>query len=191
MNRLLGQQVSRPVSTSDPYAARAAKAEDIYNASVNPPSTSYVDVRSSLSTSLRVPADKRWTGAPFVSHRWRRNGLRYMWSWGGINMGPFKGRPVSGPNSGQVNSSFFQTTLTQLHNWQTNDRWYIVYPAATVMFGSEHNMGLSFRTPQIYTQTTGGSWPARMTQRPQYKKVQRVPRYNATPRAYNTRSGGN
>jgi hypothetical protein len=113
-----------------------------------------------------------------------------MWSWGGVNMGQFKGRPTSGPDSGQVNSSFFQNTLVQLHDWQTNDGWYICYPAASVMFGSQHNTGLSFRTPQLQTQITGGPWPARMTPRNRYTRVQNVPRYNATPRHYNTKSGG-
>lgn len=190
MNKLMGQNVRRPVSTSDPYAERAAKAEDVYNASMNPPATSYAGVSSRLSSSLRVPADKAWTGAPFVSHRWIRSGLRYMLSWGGINMGQYTGPPRSGPDSGTVNSTEFQTTLVQLHDWQTNDRWYICYPAASVMFGSQHNLGLSFRTPQLQTQTTGASWPARMGPRNRYTRVQRVPRYNATPKSYDTKSGG-
>jgi len=190
MNRLMGQNVRRPVATSDPYAQRAAKAEDVYNASLNPPATSYAAVRSGLNAHMAMPASKAWTGAPFVSHKWIRNGLRYMWAWGGINMGQYKGLPFSGAQSGMVNSSEFQTTLTQLHDWQTNDRWYICYPAASVMFGSQHNLGLSFRTPQLQTQTTGGSWPARMGPRNRYTRVQRVPRYDATPRSYNTKSGG-
>lgn len=190
MNRLLGQNVRRPVSTADPYAQRAAKAEDVYNASLNPPATSYAGVKSGLTTRLRVPADTKWTWAPIVSHKWRRKGLRYMWAWGGIDMGRFKSRPTSGPDSGQVNSTLFQTTLVQLHDWQTNDKWYICYPAASVMFGSQHNTGLSFRTPQLQTQITGGSWPARMTPRNRYTKVQNVPRYNATPGHYKTTSAG-
>ena len=190
MNRLLGQNVRRPVRSSDPYAERIAQAESVYNAEPGVPSTSYAGVRSNLTSGLNVPADKKWTGAPIVSHKWRRNGLRYMWSWGGIDMGKFKGLPIGGPNGGTVNSTFFQRTLVQLHDWQTNDHWYIAYPAATVMFGSQHNLGLSFRTPQISTQVTGGSWPARMNARNRYTKVQRVPRPNATPKQYNTKSGG-
>jgi hypothetical protein len=58
------------------------------------------------------------------------------------------------------------------------------------MFGSQHNLGLSFRTPQLETQVTGGSWPARMTPRNRYKKVQQVPQYNTAPKSYNTKSAG-
>lgn len=191
MNKLMGQSsAARPVGKNDVYAQRLAKSEDVYHASMNPPATSYVGVRSGLTSNQQMPADTRWTGAPIVSHRWIRRGLRYMWSWGGSDMGQFKGPPISGPDSGQVNSSQFQQTLVQLHDWQTNDRWYICYPAASVMFGSQHNLGLSFRTPQLATQTTGGSWPARMNARNRYTKVQRVPQYNTTPSAYRTTSAG-
>lgn len=190
MNRLLGQNVQRPARTSDPYAERIAKAESVYNAEPAVPATAYAGVRSQLTSRLNVPADRQWTGAPIVSHKWIRRGLRYMWSWGGINMGQYKGRPYAGNDSGMVNSSFAQPTLVQLHDWQTNDRWYIAYPAASVMFGSQHNLGLSFRTPQLQTQTTGGPWPARMNPRNRYTRVQKVPRYNATPKQYPTSSGG-
>ena len=191
MNKLMGQSVSaRPVGTNDAYAQRLAKAEDVYNASQNPPATSYAGVQTPLLSRLAVAPDVKWTGAPIVSHKWIRQGLRYMRSWGGLNMGEFERPPISGPESGNVNSSQFQTTLVQLHDWQTNDRWYICYPAASVMFGSQHNLGLSFRTPQLETQVTGGSWPARMTPRNRYKKVQQVPQYNTAPRAYNTKSAG-
>jgi hypothetical protein len=191
MNKLMGQsRAARPSGTADPYAQRLAKAEDIYNASLNPPATSYAGVRTPLMSANVVPADTKWTGAPIVSHKWIRRGLRYMWSWGGIDMGQYQGPPKSGPDSGNVNSTMFQPTLVQLHDWQTNDRWYICYPAATVMFGSEHNLGLSFRTPQLQTQITGGSWPARMTPRNRYTKVQKVPQYNTAPKYYNTKSAG-
>jgi hypothetical protein len=188
MNKLTGRNAQRPQGTNDVYAQRLAKSEDIYNASLNPPATSYAGVRSGLTSRLAAPADFKWTGAPIVSHKWIRKGLRYMWAWGGSDMLQFKGPPNSGPDSGQVNSTQFQPTLVQLHDWQTNDRWYICYPAASVMFGSLHNLGLSFRTPQLQTQTTGGSWPARMTPRNRYTKVQKVSQYNTTPQAYNTKS---
>lgn len=190
MPGLHGNTTSRPVGTSDFYAQRLAKSEDVYNASMNPPATAYAGVQTPLMGRLKMPADVKWTGAPIVSHRWIRKGLRYMWSWGGIDMGPFQGPPKSGPSSGNVNSTRFQQTLVQLHDWQTNDRWYIVYPAATVMFGSEHNLGLSYRTPQLHTQVTGGSWPARMQPRNRYTRVQRVPQYNTAPPYYNTKSAG-
>jgi hypothetical protein len=191
VNKLMRQgAASRPQPTVDPYAQRLAAAEDIYNASQNPPATSYAGVQTPLMSANTVPADVKWTGAPIVSHKWRRKGLAYMWSWGGINMGQHQGPPKSGPDSGQVNSTQFQPTLVQLHDWQTNENWYICYPAASVMFGSQHNLGLSFRTPQLQTQVTGGSWNARMNPRNRYTKVQKVPAYNTSPRQYNTTSGG-
>lgn len=183
---ILGRQVARP-GTDQKFAAQANASLDVYNAQMEPPATAYVLASSPLMSNLAAPKSKVWTWAPFVSHRWRRNGHRFAWSWGGIDMYRFTGPPKSGPSSGQVNSTAFQKTLVQLHDWQTNDNWYICYPAATVMFGSEHNLGLSFRTQQLDTQITGGSWPARMTPRNRYTKVQRVPRYNSTPQAYQTK----
>lgn len=84
-------------------------------------------------------------------------------------------------------SSAFQQTLVRLWPWMINHDWYIAYPAATVMNGGKRNLGLSERTPQLDTRITGGPGPQRMLTRPQYRKVQDVPRYETAPATYKTK----
>jgi hypothetical protein len=60
------------------------------------------------------------------------------------------------------------------------------FPAATISQGTDRNMGLSERTPQLPTRTSGGPGPATMTPAPRFRSVQQVPRYSTFPSMYPT-----
>jgi len=90
-----------------------------------------------------------------------------------------------------VRSSFFQAHLMGPHvNFIQNNRWYIAYPAATVMLGGMHNMAWSEKVPQLPTRASGGPGPAAMQAAPRFKSVQTVPRYSTMPTMYNTTPTG-
>lgn len=84
-------------------------------------------------------------------------------------------------------SSKFQDWLMGPHvNYSLNNKWYIVYPAATVMNGGKHNLAWSERVPQLPTRITGGPGAASMRQAPRFKAVQVVPRYSTMPKTFDT-----
>jgi hypothetical protein len=88
-----------------------------------------------------------------------------------------------------VNSSEFQEWLMGPQVvWSQNNKWYIAYPAATVMFGGQHNLALSERVPQLPTRISGGPGMSTMRQAPRFKAVQTVPRYSTMPPHYPTAS---
>lgn len=182
------------VPSSNSFAERANKSLDIYNAEMEPPATSYATSTSPLSSRLARPVIGPKVNAPFVSHKERMNGLRFNWSWGGVNMGAQTASlpEVSGGLNGFVRRTMFQQILVQLHDWQTNDKWYIAWNGTgSGMFqGSkpERYTYPSFRASQIKTSTTGGPGPTtmRMTPRPRYTSVQMIKKYTAQPSYYNT-----
>lgn len=188
------------VPTSDMYAARAAKSLDVYNAEMEPPATSYATSRSAMSSRLVRPVLSPKVNAPFVSHKPRLNGLIYNWAWGGNDMGKhivsLPGTDGGGLN-GNVRSSGFQTTLVQLHDWQTNSKWYIAWNGTGAgMFSgqlAERYQYPSFRVSQIRTNTSGGVGPSsmRMTRAPRFTSVQAIRKYTAQPSYYNTRGTKN
>ena len=94
------------------------------------------------------------------------------------------------PDPGQmVRVSAFQDWLMGPQvNYYQNTRWYIAYPAATVMTGGMHNLALSERVPQLPTRTSGGPGPGTMRQAPRFKAVQTTPRYSTMPPTYPTSS---
>lgn len=103
------------------------------------------------------------------------------------------GRQVYPETSPQINnpvrSSRFQDFLMgPLVNYYMNTKWYIAYPAATVMNGGDHNLALSERVPQLPTRTSGGPGPGTMRQAPRFKAVQTIPRYSTMPPTYPTAS---
>jgi hypothetical protein len=86
-------------------------------------------------------------------------------------------------------SSKFQQILVGYHpNVAFNDKWYIAYPAASVMNGGLHNLGLSERVPQVVTRSSGGPGPATMLPAPKFTRVQNIPRYSTMPQQYPTKS---
>lgn len=184
----------------DAYAERANASLSIYNAELQPPATNYADVKSGLNSHLAEPAARNSNRtAAFVSRIPRMLGLIFNYSWGAVNQGANTASlPRSGGGlDGLVVNSKFQQVLVQLHDWQLNRRWYINYPMAGAVFmGGNAVRGTypSFRTQQISTNATGGPGPARMQPRNRYTAVQKVPKYSAGPRFYQTVSamrGGN
>lgn len=148
------------------------------------PATQYVTSTARLA-SLDVQPTVRTvaSNASVVDRHNRRNGLKYA---GGRKSHrertPQYNRPVF--------SSAYQNTLFGPQvNYVINEKWYIAYPAATVMLGGMHNMAWSEKTPQLPTRISGGPGPAAMQAAPRFKSVQTVPRYSTMPTMYNTAPG--
>jgi len=192
-NRGRNQAPSPIVPTSDMYAARANTALDIYNAEMEPPATSYVTSTSPVSSRLARPVVSPKVDAAFVSRKPRLNGLFFNWAWGGNDMGKHTvSLPgVSGGLNGYVRSTSAQTTLVQLHDWQTNAGWYIAWNGTGAgMFQhqkKERYSYPSFRVSAISTNTTGGVGTGRMNRAPRFTSVQAIKKYTAQPSYYNTR----
>lgn len=178
---------------TDIYAERANASLSVYNAELTPPATSYASTKSALSSRLAMPTVGPKVRAFFKSSQWRMNGLVYNWSWGSLNQNlNTASLPGGGGMDGTVRSTNFQPVLVQLHDWQTNRNWYVAWggTGGGVFTGSkpERYAYPSFRVAQIDTSTTGG--PGTPTQRmqssPRFTAVQRIRRFQATPRYYDT-----
>lgn len=193
-NKTRNMAPSPIVPTGDMYAARANKSLDIYNAEMEPPATSYVTSKSPVSSRLARPVVSPKVNAPFVSHKPRLNGLIYNWAWGGNDMGK---HTVSLPGvsdglNGFVRSTSAQTTLVQLHDWQSNANWYIAWNGTGAgMFQhqkAERYSYPSFRVAQVHTNTSGGVGPStmRMNRTPRFTSVQAIRKYTAQPSYYKT-----
>lgn len=183
------------VASRDSFAERANKSLDIYNAEMDPPATSYATSRSPLSSSLARPVLGPKVNAAFVVRKPRMNGLKFNWAWGGNDMGKHTvSLPgVDGGLNGNVRSTKFQPVLVQLHDWQTNDNWYIAWNGTgSGMFNGSNPVRYtypSFRVSQISTNVTGGVGPSsmRMNRAPRFTSVQRIKKYTAQPSYYDTR----
>jgi hypothetical protein len=156
-----------------------------YPPPVSPPATSYADISSPL-TSQTGPNIGYSTplNAAIVNRHSSKDGIENDYIYGGYAE-PYQ-HPYLPPTS-----SRFQQTLVRLVAYSLNTKWYIAYPAATVMNGGKRNQGLTFKTPQLNTRTSGGPGQAVMGPRPTFNRVQRIPRYNSSPGTYNTRSTAN
>lgn len=153
-----------------------------YPAPVNPPATSYANVRSPLFTVTAKNSEySDARNAPIVNRKPRKDGIVNDYVYGGS---PQEVRALPTPPK----SSAFQQTLVRLWPWSINLKWYIAYPAATVMNGGARNLGLSERTPQIQTRTSGGPGAFLMGARPSFTRVQSVPRYSTAPATYDTKA---
>ena len=147
------------------------------------PATAYVTSVSRLASTEVVPSIRNVaSNASFVDRHDRLNGMVFT-----------GGRRSNGERPPQyrkeVYSSVFQPVLIGPQvNYILNNKWYIAYPAASVMLGGLHNLAWSEKTPQIPTRTTGGPGPASMLAAPRFKSVQTVPRYSTMPTMYNTAS---
>lgn len=183
----------------NPYDKRNSDAESVYNADLVPPATSYATVRSGLSVQGFAPPTLRpKTRAAYVNRIERRDGIRNMWSWGAVNMFPFTAslpKKASGGMSPGVNSTEFQPNLVQLHDWSQNDQWYICWNGTgSGLFQGSQEIRYdypSFRVEQVETRTSGGPGPVGTSMQPRnrYTAVQKIRKYTATPRYYNTTSG--
>src|ERR1700756_3567017 len=127
MGRANRQAPNPIVPSRNSFAERANTSLDIYNAEMEPPATSYATSTSPLSARFCEPTVGPKVGAPFVSRKPRLKGLRFNWAWGGVDMLTQSASlpVVNGGLNGYVSSTKFQPTLVQLHDWQTNDNWYI------------------------------------------------------------------
>lgn len=151
---------------------------------INPPSTHYAGVVSPLTSNAArdfTYSDPR--NAPIVNRVERKDGIENHYVYGG------ESQPVPQRYDSPY-SSKFQQTLIRLWPWSINRKWYIAYPAASVMNGGLRNQGLSERTPQLQTRTVGGPGTAQMLPRPAFRRVQNVPRYSTAPQMYQTTSAG-
>lgn len=194
-----GRKSIRPNANPNSYAEQANASLNVYNAELVPPATSYTGVRTPLTSNYREPTIAPKVRAFFKNNHFRLDGLLNAWSWGAVNMKPYiqslPGEGSAGLN-GVVRSSDFQTSLVRLHDWQMNRNWYIMWNASgSGMFRGSKDIRYqypSFRVSQINTRTSGGPGPVGMSMqpRPRFTAVQRISKYTARARYYNTTSAG-
>lgn len=168
-----------------PQGASAQDQSSVYNqfyGEMPIPATAFATSATALrSLDVQPSVRTKFSNASLVDRRNRMNG--YI---------PTAGRQsykdVTPPINNPVKSSEFQRWLIGPQiNWVLNKCLYRAgYPAATISFGTMRNMGLSERTPQLPTRTTGGPGPAAMTPAPRFRSVQQVPRYSTMPSMYPT-----
>ena len=147
------------------------------------PATQFATSVTALQSLETMPSvNTVASNASVVDRHLRRNGIVYT--------AGRQSRVAGTPQRRQdVSSSAFQKWLLGPQvNYILNLDWYIAYPAATVMFGGDHNLALSTRVDQLQTRTTGGPGPSAMTPYPRFKAVQQVPRYSTMPPMYPTQS---
>lgn len=194
---MLGRSRVQPAHNQpDLYAERANSSLAVYNAEPSVPIAS-VDYSAHPMVSSRygVPTTAPKARAFFKSNFWRMDGIINNWAWGATDQFAHTASlPFGGGMDGTVRSTSFQRILVQLHDWQENRKWYVAWNGnGSGMFTNSNPIRYqypSFRVPQINVSLTGG--PGTPTQRmqsvPRFTAVQRVPKYTATPRYYNTTS---
>jgi len=138
--------------------------------------TSATALRSTNDPSVRAP---QWEAA-VVQRANKRDG---MIATGGRQSIKLVTPQVMDP----PDSSKFQDWLIGPQvDYILTSKWYIAYPAATVMNGGKRNQALSTRVDQIPTRTSGGPTGSTMGAAPRFKAVQTVPRYSTMPPTYPT-----
>lgn len=163
-----------------PRIPDARPSSDVYSVyDIVPPVTSYAAAltRTPLISQNQIPPSSARSGSAVVNRRPRRSGYRYFYSHGGVQQ-PRVGVPR--PGAGGVQSSAFQTTLVQLHDWSINADWFEA--------GYPRNLGYVTRVPQPITKVTGAPGNSQMDPKPIFPRVQVVPRYYVMPPRYQTRS---
>lgn len=177
-----GFLANRPAAAPSPDGPQASDMADFYG-SMPVPATQFATTVTALSSLEVVPSVRTvMSNASVVTRRDRRNGLVYTAGrQSEKNTSPQITRPVR-------SSKFQQWLLGPQVNYIINNDWYIAYPAATVMFGGDHNLALSTKVDQLPTRTSGGPGPATMRPAPFFTRVQAVPRYSTMPSFYPTQS---
>jgi hypothetical protein len=174
------QRIPQPGSMS---GQAASSVYDSFYGSMAMPATDYVLSSTPLrSTDIQPSVRTVASNASVVQRANRRDGM--------ISTG---GRQAYKTTTPQIydspDSSKFQDWLMGPQvNYSQNNKWYIAYPAATVMQGGMHNLAWSERVPQLPTRTSGGPGPGTMGQAPRFKSVQTIPRYSTMPSSYPTAS---
>lgn len=145
---------------------------------VPPPVTTYASSpsRTPLMSQNQVPASTNRSGSMVVNRRLRRVGQQFFYSHGGVSMPT----PISGAAEGGVVNSRSQMVNVQLMDWQKNTEWFAA--------GYPRNLGYVTRVAQPQTNASGGNGSSVMASKPIFPKVQKVPRYQAIPPSYPTRS---
>jgi len=170
----------------EPDGESAQEAATVYQqryGELEPPATQYVTSTSPLASVDDVPSVATTeSNASVVQRALRTVGLHFL---GGIQ---HRNAPVPQMYDSPYSSKFNQILIGPHLSAQFNDKWYIAYPAASVMNGGLHNLALSERVPQLVTRSTGGPGPAAMTAAPKFTRVQNVPRYSTMPQQYPTQS---
>lgn len=109
---------------------------------------------SPISAAMQVPSEPTEWKAPVVYRGQRKQGMRYLWSHGGVR------QPISplgtGPDIGVgVWSSSYQPDEVTQHNWGFYDALFCAgYPG--------FNLGLSFKVAELPKQLTGPGTNMRM-----------------------------
>jgi len=170
----------------EPDSETAQEAATVYQqryGELETPATHYVTSDAPLKSVDVVPSvQTRESNASVVQRALRTVGLHFL---GGIQ---HREAPVPQMYDSPYSSKFNQILIGPHLSAQFNDAWYIAYPAASVMNGGLHNLGLSERVPQIVTRASGGPGPATMLPAPKFTRVQNVPRYSTMPQQYPTSS---
>lgn len=180
----------------DLYAERANSSLSIYNAEPAKPATAYATTRIPLKSRYSEPTIGPTVRAFFKDSRWRMGGIIDFWSWGAVDQGANTASlPYGGGMDGTVRSTQFQRALVQLHDWS---QYLKIRQGGWPATGSGMFMGSnpvrytypSFRVPQLQTRTSGGPGPVGTSMQPRsrFTAVQRVPKYTAPVRYYQTRS---
>lgn len=168
----------------EPDGETAQEASTVYQeryGELEMPATHYALSDTPLKSLDVVPSTPtRESNASVVSRALRTVGLRFL---GGVQ---HRNAPVPQQYLSPYSSKFNQILTGPHLSVQWNDKWYIAYPAASVMNGGLHNLGLSERVSQIVTRSTGGPGPAQMGSAPKFTRVQNVPRYSTMPQQYPT-----
>ena len=179
--RRTGTAQQTPGSLADSADQASSVYKDVYGEMPIPATqfaTSVAALKSDYTPSVRTVA----SDSSMVTRADRKDG---MVATGGRQLYQTVTPQVMDP----PDSSKFQTYLYGPQvNYSQNTKWYIAYPAATVMNGGKHNLAWSEKTPQLPTRTTGGPGPAAMRPAPRFKAVQTVPRYSTMPPTYPTAS---
>jgi hypothetical protein len=104
---------------------------------------------SPVAGHLEIPSEPTEWKAPVVLRGQRRNGMRYLYSHGGVRQ-PLSQIGTPGPDIGNaVWISDFQPDLVTLKDWGFNDALYQAgYPG--------FNLGLSFKVQKLPENQTGG-----------------------------------
>lgn len=170
----------------EPDGETAQEASTVYQqryGELEVPATHYVTSDTPLKSTDVVPSTPTTeSNASVVKRALRTVGLRFL---GGVT---HREAPVPQMYLSPYSSKFNEILIGPHLSAQFNDNWYIAYPAASVMNGGLHNLGLSERVPQIVTRSSGGPGPATMLPAPKFSRVQNVPRYSTMPQQYPTTS---
>lgn len=170
----------------NPDGENAQEASSVYQeryGELPTPATQYVTSVSQLQSTDDVPSvATRASNASVVNRVLRTVGLSFL---GGVT---HRNAPVQGQYKPPISSEFQQILVGPHLSAQFNSKWYIAYPAASVMNGGLHNLALSERVPQLVTRSSGGPGPATMGPAPRFSRVQKVPRYSTLPSTYPTTS---